>query len=252
MAAAALILPRYWKNRCPFNEFSEWVEPSEAVQEVLEAATLETYRSVRTRGHKVRLESAHRFEDMDLWRKYSMCKQGMKLKRANACTPVESIVKVDLACDIAGTAMDGRLDKTLNEVYLFCGCSPKLCSGIAEDGIAIANLFTTCSTAQFGRGLYLSDSAAGGDARAREASGGLRCLLLCRVLLGEVLEMGEQRGSAVADYVQHAIKSGDFEAVWGGTRRPSNPLDREAREFVVYDQAQVYPEYAVYYRCSKA
>jgi hypothetical protein len=250
MAAAALILPRYWKNRSPFNDFSEWVEPAEEVLDVMEAATFDTFRSVRTRGLKMRLESVHRFEDMELWRKYSMCKQVIKLKHANACTPLESVVKGELACDVAGTAMDGRLDKTLNEAYLFCGCSAQLLPKIAEDGMA--SLFMT---AQFGCGLHLSESAAGGDMRTQEISSGpqrgLRCLLFCRVLLGEMLEMGEQRGNAVTDFVQQAIKSGDFEAVWGGARRSASQTDREARDFVVFDQAQVYPEYAVYYRCIK-
>ena len=69
-------------------------------------------------------------------------------------------------------------------------------------------------------------------------------MLLCRVCLGEMCRIQEFDTSAE----RHVLHSDEYDSLLG---------DREAvrgtyREFIVYDGAQVYPEYVIIYkRCDQ-
>jgi len=100
----------------------------------------------------------------------------------------------------------------------------------------------------FGHGVYLAEHSSKSDEYAKDdpkglTGAGVYCLILCRVALGNFVTMTEG-GSDVHDMVKASMRSGKYESVLG---------DRSAavgtyREFVVYQEAQVYPEYAVLYR----
>ena len=71
---------------------------------------------------------------------------------------------------------------------------------------------------------------------------GMYCLLLCRAVLGEILHM-TAGGERVYGIIKEAINSDQYDSVLG---------DREAsvgtyKEFVVYSEDQVYPEYLILY-----
>lgn len=98
----------------------------------------------------------------------------------------------------------------------------------------------------YGHGMYLAECSSKSDEYAKADTDGLfpgyYCLVLCRVVLGEFITMGPG-GEAVHPTIETALNSGKFESVLG---------DREAavgtyREFMVYTERQLYPEYIVMY-----
>lgn len=93
-----------------------------------------------------------------------------------------------------------------------------------------------------GYGIYLAECSSKSDEYARDDSGGtypgLRALLLCRCLVGKPYIVHE-----AGDHVAIAKQMG-CDCVVG---------DRESkvgtyREFVMFDERQVFPEYAIIYR----
>lgn len=95
----------------------------------------------------------------------------------------------------------------------------------------------------YGRGIYHSEHAGDVDKNAAECPNGLRCMLLCRVALGNVLE----DTALLPDKAQiiHSCTGGDYHSVVGdrSARSPGS-----TRDFVVYDKDQVYPEILIWYR----
>ena len=96
----------------------------------------------------------------------------------------------------------------------------------------------------FGDGAYLAEASSKSDEYATEDPSGLfagkLALLLCRTLLGNVFYITESN----LPRIEEALKTRIFDSVLG---------DREAamgtyREFVVFDEAQIYPEYVVIYK----
>lgn len=96
----------------------------------------------------------------------------------------------------------------------------------------------------FGAGAYLAEASSKSDEYATEDPSGLfggkLALLLCRTLLGNVFYITESN----LRRIQEALETHSFDSILG---------DREAaigtyREFVVWDEAQIYPEYVVIYQ----
>merc|ERR1719235_1905260 len=137
------------------------------------------------------------------------------------------------------------MDSKINEVVLWHGTSPQAAAAIAKGGFNLSFSGINAGS-MYGHGVYLAECASKSDEYAKADADGLfpgyYCLLLCRVVLGEFLTMGPG-GPAVHPIIDASLESGKFESVLG---------DREAavgtyREFMVYAEPQVYPEYIVMY-----
>merc|ERR1711879_739466 len=142
--------------------------------------------------------------------------------------------------DLAGGA--GQMDSSLNEHYFFHGTSPEGAYGISEAGFMI-NLAGSNAGTMFGKGAYFAERSSKSDEYASTNKGiyqGIYSLLLCRVCCGEMFRVTRSAIRAI----EKALKSGEYDSVLG---------DREAsvgsyREFVVYRERQIYPEYVVLYK----
>mmetsp|Transcript_88179 Transcript_88179/g.249873 ORF Transcript_88179/g.249873 Transcript_88179/m.249873 type:complete len:227 (+) Transcript_88179:3-683(+) len=220
-----------------------------------------TFRRVRTRDRReeamperLRLAQVHRVESSGPWARYARERYAVGQKRPHACTPVSAY------CGAAhGAAHGGELQtrceldmlrpqfrESVNEAYLWHGTSPESALGISQDGFRLDRAGTGAGS-MFGLGLYFAECSSKSDEYAKDdtsgVSKGLFCLLLCRVVLGEMLHM-TAGGDATHAMINRAIVSEAYDSVLG---------DREAsvgtyREFVVYEEAAVYPEYLVLYR----
>eukprot|EP00928_Gymnodinium_smaydae_P035865 TRINITY_DN2515_c0_g1_i1.p1 TRINITY_DN2515_c0_g1~~TRINITY_DN2515_c0_g1_i1.p1 ORF type:complete len:1032 (-),score=281.11 TRINITY_DN2515_c0_g1_i1:56-2791(-) len=96
----------------------------------------------------------------------------------------------------------------------------------------------------YGRGVYLSELSGAADAESGESVGGLRCMLLCRVVLGRPLA-----DSALLPDVPELYRQcldGPYHSVIGRCEKPGTPS--APRRFVVYDADQVYPELLLWYK----
>jgi len=113
---------------------------------------------------------------------------------------------------------------------------------IREAGFRLNNL-SSAGPGLYGRGLYFAECSSKCDEYSKDLDhDGIYGLLLCRVVLGEVLQM-TAGGEAAQKMISAAMESGLYDAVLG---------NREAcvgtyREFVVYDERRVYPEFVVHY-----
>lgn len=131
----------------------------------------------------------------------------------------------------------------VNEFYLFHGTSPSGVNGIFNTGFRIDLAGSAAGTA-FGNGSYFAECSSKSDEYAQEDANnvmtkGRFALLLCRVVCGNM------RHVTPFDTIAHTkTKAPEHHSLLG---------DREAaaktyREFIVYDSAQIYPEFAIIYK----
>merc|ERR1712232_671021 len=95
-----------------------------------------------------------------------------------------------------------------------------------------------------GVGIYLSENSRAVDEFAADSANGLRCMLVCRALLGR---------SLVDDTIMPDVSKLTTSCVGGGYHSIVADLEKhwpeEAhRSFVVYSDDQVYPELLLWYR----
>lgn len=247
------LFPNYWWNKGMLPgmgkasgqppEFSEQVHVPPHVRDALQRAMDETFKRISTRDRRrelmprrLRLLQVRRIENSSLWRHYAHQHLSISMQRTHKCTPV------------SGVPCDGlkALEQDVNEVYLWHGTSPSKADCIAQDGFQLKFAGTGAGSNMYGEGVYFAECSSKADEYAQDnpdSEEGVYCLLLCRVLLGEVLRM-TAGGEATHGIVRSAMRSGAYNAVLG---------DRESavgtyKEFVVYKEAQVYPEYLLLYQ----
>jgi len=243
-------LPPYWTNTNPSEVFDTKEPVSEEFAAQIQHLLERTFRKKATRDRlermpkRLRLVSAHRIEDQSMWYRYALQKARIKALR-NSCQAV---------CDMEGSGevktmavlsdeYRKRLSKDVNEFYLFHGTSPTGAFGIQEHGFQL-NLAGSATGTMYGPGAYFAECCSKSDEYAKcDVSGvfvGVYAFLLCRVVCGEMFRITRSDIPAV----ETALRTQNFDAVLG---------DREAvvdtyREFVVFSEAQIYPEYVVLYK----
>lgn len=246
--------PRHWKNKGGDFQSLEPVEDDEkkALQELLDG----TFKNVRTRDRRegvkmpsrLKVTHAHRIENSELWKKYLQGVHFTKNKRTHKCTQTSQYggeVLTQGKTDLPGAS---GLHRSINECYLWHGTSPKGAEGISKEGLRL-NFSGSHVGTMYGKGLYMAECSSKSDEYSHDDKDGIYkgqyCFLLCRTVLGELLHL-TAGGEKVYTMIKHGIEGDLYDSVLG---------DREAsvgtyREFVVYSEDQVYPEYLILYeRC---
>lgn len=170
-----------------------------------------------------------RIEDSSLWDRYTT-------KRAEIRTRGALIqdIKPETS-DLLGFSATTTLDTSVNEVWLFHGTEETAARGIAK-----SNFTMPTSAGNFGKGAYFAEAAKKSDAYAKKVrdSGpelaGCKVMMLCRVVLGNI-KMVDGTDRQAERLVQDPL----VDSVLGKT---------DFREFLVYDAAQIYPEYIMWYK----
>jgi len=210
--------------------------------------------TTRDRGSRpvpkgLRVASVQRIENSELWQRYSNGHAAVTNKRSHRCTQLSNLsggmVKTLTDGSLKEAGIAEQLDDRVNEVYLFHGTSPAGALGIAQGGFNL-NYAGSAAGSMYGPGVYMAEMSSKSDEYAKDAEDGLYkglcCLLLCRAVLGEMLTL-TAGGESVHPVVKAAMESGIYDSVLG---------DRQAsvgtyREFVAYNDHQVYPEYLILY-----
>ncbi|CAJ1354364.1 unnamed protein product [Effrenium voratum] len=123
------------------------------------------------------------------------------------------------------------LDANVNEVYLVQGTATSFWE--ADDSSRVQlQVYSSHSGSALGPGIYLTDSAEQADLCTEQHPNGLCAMLICRTCLGRVINQSE----------------GDRRAMRRGSEYHCIKLSGEVNEYVVFDPAQVYVEYIVWYR----
>lgn len=246
-------VPQFWVSGHGNAEAETFHCVSEAETEELQLLLDTTFKRIVTSDRKagappnrLKLVHAHRIQNSELWRKYVAHRHGLKSKRPHRCTPLSTFGgQVVTGLNLAPFMRDS-LQPRVNEVYLWHGTSPDGAVGISTVGFQL-KYSGSKADCMYGPGAYFAECSSKSDEYATDAKDGLykglRCLLLCRVVLGEVLHL-TAGGSGAHDLVRAAMESAIYDSVLG---------DREAsvgtyREFVVYQENQVYPEYVLLYQ----
>eukprot|EP00931_Biecheleriopsis_adriatica_P086179 TRINITY_DN60891_c0_g1_i1.p1 TRINITY_DN60891_c0_g1~~TRINITY_DN60891_c0_g1_i1.p1 ORF type:complete len:1009 (+),score=145.30 TRINITY_DN60891_c0_g1_i1:195-3029(+) len=132
------------------------------------------------------------------------------------------------------------LDADANAGWFFHGTNDWAAHAIT-DGDFLINLAGSNAGTLYGRGIYLAECCSKSDEYCTEEFG-LRCILVCRATLGNMLYTDEVKPD-VEGLVRSCV-NGPFHSVLGDREKCRGTF----REFMVYDDNQVYPEFLLYYR----
>jgi len=129
----------------------------------------------------------------------------------------------------------------VNEVFLFHGTSAAAAEKIKTHDFRV-NLAGSNAGTLYGRGIYFSENSTKSDEYASPLSNGVRHLLLCRVTLGRVFYSDVKDTDPRA--CEDACLKGKFHSILGDRKKCRGTF----REFVVFDEEQVYTNYILTYR----
>jgi len=138
-----------------------------------------------------------------------------------------------------------ELDPMINEVYLFHGTSPAGAEGITDNDFDLKRAGTAYGTL-FGGGIYFAESCMKADEYVQADSRGLFPVILCRVVLGRVNYCDHKEPFKIARQLEDSCtKNRDrYHSVLGDRQK----VMKTFREFIVFDNHQVLPEFICWYR----
>lgn len=167
-----------------------------------------------------------RVEDAVLWARYVVKRAGIR----------ERAVKIEDVSPATSKHIDfsanTTLDHDVNEVWLFHGTDANAARAIARSSFILPK----GPGGLFGPGAYFADASS----KSHEYAGdgdlpGSKVMLLCRVTLGCIKQVdGPDRRARSA-----VLQDPNVDSILGNTGH---------REFIVYDTAQIYPEYILHYK----
>lgn len=218
------------------------------VQQLMDASAKATW--TRDRGRNSSVPSGYevvrvdRNENVKAWLKYYLQKALIVEALMDAPIPqyrmrtsqlVQTLPMMDLT----------RPDEAVNEWYLWHGSSSKGAVRIAETEFKQALAGSSTGTL-YGHGSYLSDSCTKADEYSKEIvdgkDSGLFCIMLCRVMGGQVRYTDEVAPKAKA--LMTDVLEGEYDCILGDREKCRGTF----KEIVIYQSSQAYPEYLVYYR----
>jgi len=145
--------------------------------------------------------------------------------------------------DLIANELPGPALETLaNEAWLFHGTKPVAAESIASNNFRL-DLAGSSAGALYGRGIYLAENCTKADEYCRpDPRTGLLTMLLCRTTLGKLFYSAEVKPDT--RICEQACLTGDCHSVLGDRKACRGTF----REFCVFDEDQVYPNYLVNYR----
>lgn len=129
----------------------------------------------------------------------------------------------------------------VNEVFLLHGTTADAAERIGSSAFRI-NLAGSNTGTLYGRGLYLSENSTKSDEYTKPLDNGDRHLILCRCVLGRAHYV-DGKDPDPRECEDSCVR-GKFHSVLGDRRKCRGTF----REFVIFDEEQVYPNYIITYR----
>eukprot|EP00927_Polykrikos_kofoidii_P024715 TRINITY_DN22408_c0_g1_i1.p1 TRINITY_DN22408_c0_g1~~TRINITY_DN22408_c0_g1_i1.p1 ORF type:complete len:571 (+),score=100.13 TRINITY_DN22408_c0_g1_i1:75-1787(+) len=133
-----------------------------------------------------------------------------------------------------------KLDPSVQEAWMWHGTSAAGAEGITNDDFRI-NLAGSGAGTLYGRGIYLAEMCSKSDEYTKE-EGAEHYLLLCRCTLGRINYNDQTKPDP--EQLESSCLTGKHHCVLGDREK----IRGTYREFMVYDDDQVYPAYIVRYR----
>lgn len=191
----------------------------------------------------LKLKKASRLQNWPSWLGYTG-RQAIIKEELRQLKPegggVESITDEMSAATLE--ALGAALDAEANVRWLFHGITPEAAERVGEREFDID--VAGCEDGMlYGRGIYLTEWCSRVDRSVPEGPEALRCMVLCRATLGNVLRDENVLPDKVR-LINHCT-GGDHHGVLGDRKERCPGC---SRDFVVYDKDQVYPEYLLWYQ----
>lgn len=197
------------------------------------------------------LHTAYRNQSPELWRRYCLLKQAIRLECARN---QGEFVQPKL---LSAADLDSDLDKDCNEWRCFHGSGPDKLRGICESNFrpALAGTGATWKdpgaakgTPLYGFGFYFAERITKADEYARplpedDEQEGLCSVLICRVVGGRTKVV--TNNDINVDGLRGSVFDGPYHSVFGDR---VTTLGKPYREVVVYDKDQCYPEFLLLYK----
>jgi|Transcript_34776 hypothetical protein len=192
------------------------------------------------------VHKAWRVQNAQNWKEYStrvdeVSKQLAAVRRKGGSTPVMDKVP-KLKTDVPEFMDDPslQLNVAANAAWLFHGTSAG--EAIAKSDFRLDLVGSNAGTL-YGRGVYLAESVSKSDEYSREDENGLRQILICRAALGNIHYTDEPFPNTTL--LETKCTNGEeFHSVLGDREKCRGTF----REFIVFDEDQVYPEFVVWYK----
>eukprot|EP00931_Biecheleriopsis_adriatica_P116494 TRINITY_DN92132_c0_g1_i1.p1 TRINITY_DN92132_c0_g1~~TRINITY_DN92132_c0_g1_i1.p1 ORF type:complete len:924 (-),score=158.27 TRINITY_DN92132_c0_g1_i1:133-2904(-) len=242
--------PKYWKEGSRSGAVGQEIVPATGeekawIQQVLDG----TFKKKATRDRKEALAerfvvvSALRSECPFLWDRFAKRRTEVHQTLKSRSDPVFVEPKTMAACaELKERCSHPTVGNPSNEAYLLHGSNPTSAISILSTSFKVDFAGAAVGT-MFGPGVYMAESSSKSDEYARDEStggayDGLYAVLLCRVVLGSSFVV-EKPGN-YAD----KCTSGEFESVVGDREKAVGTF----REFIIFDEGSIYPEYVAFYR----
>jgi len=182
---------------------------------------------------RMKVERAVSVQNSRVYEEYQLkCKT---LPARGECPALPTIYTMQAECSSLQ-----ELNSEIHEVRLWHGTSQTAAESIAATDFRL-NLAGSNAGTLYGSGVYFADSCSKSDEYSQPSADGLRCLILCRVALGRVLYNDEI--SPDAEQLTRKCLSGEYDSVLGDREKCRGTF----KEFIIFDEAQVYPEFLVFY-----
>lgn len=178
-------------------------------------------------------------QNVSAWTDYTRARAS--LAGESQALPLDPPVRTAMVEDRLTKDFLGELHSAANEHWLFHGTRDSAVEGITDTEFRI-DLAGSNRGTLYGKGVYFAECCTKADEYAEEGADGLHRMLLCRVLLGRVLVDTERAPDP--DELTTLCQSGDYDSLCGDRWTAVGTY----REFILYDNTQVYPSYIINYR----
>ena len=168
--------------------------------------------------HSVNFISIKRIESLSLWQSY-VAKRNQLQKRARA------------------EGLDEVAAEAYEHVWMFHGTVPDVIPKICSQGFNRS--FCGRNAVRYGKGVYFATNSKYSNRYARPDSKGIKRMFLCRVAVGEYC-LG--KNELLVPYTRDASRNILYDST------TDSMSDKERDMFVVYHDAQAYPEYLIEYK----
>lgn len=129
-----------------------------------------------------------------------------------------------------------NLELPLNEYLLWYGASPEEVRAMSHNGLDVTRAGNNPEFSRFGAGLYFSELIDRSLSFAEADDDNVKRILLCRVCCGEMYYTEAQE---LSDGDQQAQRAGKHSIL------AASPSKCGLREYIVFENAQAYPEFVL-------
>jgi hypothetical protein len=221
-------------------------EDVDRIQKLFDASFVAKYTRDRKGGQvpkRLAVQKAMRVQNAQNWAEYinrtAEIRTELDAMRKRGGQIMDKVDRLKTAIPEFTTDRSFQLDASTNDAWLFHGTTAG--EAIAQSDFRI-DLSGTNAGTLYGRGVYLAESCAKSDEYSNEDAQGCRQIVICRTVLGSILYSDDIAPNPYE--LERKCMSGEYHCVLGDREKTRGTF----REFIVFDEDQVYPEFVVWYK----